>query len=754
MKQGFSPRRRLVLGLLGAGGALACGWAALPPRQRMHAAFSDPAAQSVALNGWVQIAPDGQIIVIVHRTEMGQGIHTGLAMLVAEELEVSLSQVRVQHAPPDPIYANLTAVVDMLPFHPDDDSLSRRLTDWLMLKTAREIGLQLTGGSSGIRDAWQGLREAGAFARSLLVQAAAARWKVAAEACAARDGRVWYQQQSFSYAELAADAAKQQISSVQLKPASAFRLIGKSQQRLDAHAKSHAQTTFGIDVRLPGMLFAAIRMPERFGQQLASMDAAAIRQRPGVQAVVDVSADVGQGGYPGVAVVADSYWQARQAADALPVVWRGGDPNLSSEKIRAQLEQALTPAAAHVYHYKGDARGVLVNPEGRRILKAEYSAPFLAHAAMEPVSFTAHLHDDKLELWGATQVPTVVYQLAQHLTGLPAKNIVLHELPAGGAFGRRLEADMVRQVIAIAKAVKGRPVQLIWNRSDDMQHDMYRPAAIARFHAALNEDGTIAAWENLSASASIAHQFTQRLLGLPGMGPDKSTAEGEYDLCYQISNQQIAHAIVHSDVPVGYWRSVGHSHNAFFKECFIDELAAAAGVAPLEFRLRHLKPGSRHEAVLKRLAETREPAPASQAWGIALHACFGSVVAMAALVSVQAGQIRVHRIRVVADCGLVVNPNLVQQQLESGVVFGLSAALFGEITIEGGKVRQSNFHDYPVMRITDLPQIETVLMPGGDVPQGVGEIAVPPVAPAVANALAVLTGQRLRNLPLRLHSVR
>jgi isoquinoline 1-oxidoreductase beta subunit len=286
-----------------------------------------------------------------------------------------------------------------------------------------------------------------------------------------------------------------------------------------------------------------------------------------------------------------------------------------------------------------------------------------------------------------------------------------------------------------------------------MQHDMYRPAAIARFHAALNEDGTIAAWENLSASASIAHQFTQRLLGLPGMGPDKSTAEGEYDLCYQISNQQIAHAIVHSDVPVGYWRSVGHSHNAFFKECFMDELAQTAGVDPVVFRLRHLKAGSRHEAVLRRLGDGLDKAPESHAWGVALHACFGAVVAMAALISVQDGQIRVHRIRVVADCGLVVNPNLVEQQLESGVIFGLSAALSGEITIQGGRVQQSNFHDYPVLRMNEIPRIETVLMQGGDVPQGVGEISVPPVAPAVANAVAALNGQRLRQLPLRIRSV-
>ena len=748
-------RRRFLLGGVLAGGALLVGWGMQPPRQRLHAAA--PLAlggDTVALNGWIAIAPDGAVSVVVPRSEMGQGVHTALPMLVAEELDVPLSAVRIAQAPIDKIFANLTVLRENLPFHPDDTGSTRQGAQWLMAKLGRELGIMFTGGSTSVKDAWMPMREAGAVARAMLVKAAAEQWKVPTARLRTEDGFVVHPDgRRAGYGGLAREAARVGAGigagDVRLKEPGEFRLIGKPLGRLDSRPKVNGDARFGIDARVPGMVYAAVKMAPVVGATLAGFDAAAVAAMPGVLQVVALPgvpgefADAGAG----VAVVGASWWQARQAAQALPVTWNDGEAaGLSTESVFAEFARALDEDGGFVYHEAGtqDVTGAALT------VKAEYRAPFLAHAALEPVNCTAQVADGKVRLWASTQVPSVAVDVAARVAGVDRADVSIEVMLLGGGFGRRLEADMVAQAVTVAMAMHGKPVQLIWTREDDTTHDVYRPAALARFRARLDAKGEILAWDNKSAGGAIGHQYFPRNLGLPGVGPDKTTAEGEYDMQYAIANQRIAHVTVASAVPLGYWRSVGHSHNAFFKEGFLDEVAYAAGKDGVALRRTLLRGHPRALATLDAaLARAGQPAP-GRAHGVALHRSFGSTVAQVAEVSVEGKQIRVHRVVCAIDCGLAVNPNIIAQQVEGGVLFGLSAALHGEITLEDGRVQQSNFGDYPVLRMNEAPLVETIVMPSAAHPEGVGEPAVPPIAPAVASAVFKLTGQRLRSLPLRL----
>ncbi|WP_306392743.1 xanthine dehydrogenase family protein molybdopterin-binding subunit [Telluria beijingensis] len=748
-------RRAFVLAGLAAGGALLVGWGVQPPRQRLRSAQALPLPEGeVALNGWVALAPDGTVSVVVPRSEMGQGVHTALPMLVAEELDVGLDAVRVIAPPIDRIYANLTLLRESLPFHPDDAGRTARSAQWLMAKVGRELGIMFTGGSSSVRDAWLPMREAGAVARAMLVKAAAHTWLAREEDCRTEDGFVIHRDgRRAGYGALAPLAARLGAGiddgDVRLKEPQAFRLIGKSLPRLDSRAKSDGSARFGIDARPPGMVYAALAMAPTVGATVAAFDADAVRRMPGVLAVVHVSAaPAGRSGAgAAVAVVASTWWQARQAAQALPVRWQPGEhAGLSSAAILAGLARALDEEDGYVYHETG-TREV----EGAaRTVRAEYRAPFLAHAALEPVNCTAQVAGGKVKLWASTQVPSIAVDCAARVAGVAREDVAIDVMLLGGGFGRRLEVDMVAQAVAVAKALDGQPVQLIWTREQDTMHDVYRPAALARFTAQLGADGELLAWDSKSASGAIGHQYYPRSLGLPGVGPDKTTAEGAYDHQYAIPNQRVAHVDVDSLLPIGYWRSVGHSHNAFFKESFLDEVAHAAGQDTVALRRKLLARQPRALAVLDAAVAAAGQAPEGRAHGVALHRSFGSTVAQVAEVSVQDGEIRVHRVVCAIDCGLAVNPDIVAQQVESSVIFGLSAALAGEITVEGGRVVQSNFGDYPLLRFGQAPQVETMVMPSSAHPEGVGEPAVPPVAPAVAAAVFRLTGQRLRSLPLKL----
>lgn len=739
-------RRRFILGGLGVAGALIIGWGVMPPRQRLHAANPLPANDGeVTLNGWIRMARDGTVTVAMPHSEMGQGVFTALPMLVAEELDVPLSMVKIEQAPIDKIFGNVAMLQDGLPFHPDNTGTLKETARWLTGKAARELGLMVTGGSSSVKDTWVPMREAGATARAMLIAAAVKQWGVPASECRTEDGAVLHASgKRASYGELAEQAVASTPGTIRLKDPKDFKLIGTAQPRRDSAAKVNGSAAYGLDARPAGLLFAAVKMSPTIGGSVKKVDADAVKTLAGVIRVVDISSAAS--GMAGVAVIAKSYWQAKQALAALPVIWNEG-PNaqLSTEAVFRELRAKLDSESGFTYHEAG-------SPEPSRALKtvkAEYVAPFLAHAPMEPVNCTAQVKDGKVTLWAATQSPSIAVDAAARIAKVDAEDVQLHVTYLGGGFGRRLEIDMVAQAVAIALQADGAPVQLIWSREADTAHDFYRPAALARFSAALDEAGEVVAYDNKIASGSITHQVLERVFGLAGAGPDKTTAEGAFDMPYEFAHQRIAHVTVPTPVPIGYWRSVGHSYNAFFKESFVDELAHAAGKESVEFRRGYLKNHPRHLAVLDAaVARAGKPAP-GRAHGVALHQSFGSIVAQVAEVSLDGSEIRVHKVTCAIDCGIAVNPNIIAQQMESGIVFGLSAALFGEITIKDGKVQQANFHDYPVLRMNQVPVVDTVIIRSAEPPEGVGEPGTPPIAPAVANAVFALSGKRLRSLPLR-----
>ncbi|GAB3538559.1 xanthine dehydrogenase family protein molybdopterin-binding subunit [Noviherbaspirillum agri] len=740
-------RRRFILGGLGTAGALIVGWGVMPTRQRLYTAKSLPTKEGeVALNGWVKIARDGIVTVAMPQCEMGQGVYSALPMLVAEELDVPLSMVQIERAPLDKIFGNVAMLQDGLPFHPDGAGTFKEVARWLTGKTARELGLMVTGGSSSVKDTWHPMREAGATARAMLVAAAAKEWNVPASECTTANGSVLHASgKRAAYGQLAAKAIDSAPDAIRLKDPKDFKLIGTSQPRRDSAAKVNGTAGFGLDARPDGLVYAAVRMSPTIGGTVRAFEADAVKAMPGVIRIVDFSGAAP--GMTGVAVLAKFYWQAKQAVTALPVTWNDGlHAKLSTAAVFEELRAKLDTESGFTYYHVGEPQAEKVAKD----LKAEYTAPFLAHATMEPINCTAQVRDGKVTVWVPTQVPSIAADTAAKVANVNAEDVTLHVTYLGGGFGRRLEIDMVAQAVAIAMTTGGAPVQVIWSREEDMQHDMYRPAAVARFTASVDAEGNVVAYDNKLASGSITHQVLERTFGLMGAGPDKTTAEGAFDMPYEFAHQRIAHVTVPTPVPLGYWRSVGHSHNAFFKESFIDEMAHAAGKDPVEFRRSYLKKHPRHRAVLDAaVAKAGKPA-SGHAHGVALHQSFGSIVAQVAEVSLEGSEIRVHKVTCAIDCGIAVNPNIIAQQMESSVIFGLSAALFGEVTLKDGKVQQQNFHDYPVLRMNQAPVVETVMIRNAEPPEGVGEPGTPPIAPAVANAVFTLTGKRLRSLPLRL----
>ncbi len=755
-------RRRVLLATLGAGaaaGGLAIGWSLMPPRQRLVPEVPLPApAGERALNGWLRIGRDGRVTVMVPKSEMGQGVLTGLAMVLADELDADWAQVRVEHPPPDAIYNNLATVVDGLPFHPDDEGLVRRLAGRVVARTMREVGVMVTGGSSSLKDLWQPMREAGASARAMLIGAAASQWGVPASELRVERGRVTHASgRSAGFGELVEAAATLPLpGAVTLKTPSQFTLIGRPLPRLEAPAKVDGSAGFGLDVRVPGMLYATVAMCPTLGGRVLSFDAQAALASPGVKRVLAV--DGHAGGTAGVAVIADTPWHALQAVGLVAVRWDEAVPAASLDGGAAmdRLAQTLDRDEGFAFRRVGDVEAALAG--AAKTLRAEYRAPWLAHMALEPMNCTVQFRDGRAEVWAPTQVPGLARRVAARALGIEPERVEVHVTLLGGGFGRRLDVDFVGQAAAIARAADGAPVQTFWSRAEDTRHDFYRPACVARLEAGFDAQGRPVAWRHVSAGQAIVPAVLERAFGLPGAGPDKTTAEGAYDQPYEWPAARIAHAVVDLPVPVGFWRAVGHSHQAFFKESFVDECAHFAGRDPVAFRLALLARHPRQAAVLKLAADRAgwdtppPPAPdgAKVARGVALHQSFGSTVAQVAEVSLSpAGGIRVHRVVCAVDCGVPVNPNLIAQQMESGIVFGLSAALHGEITISRGRVVQSNFHDQPALRLSDCPRIETHIVPSAAHPEGVGEPGTPPIAPAVANALFALTGTRLRSLPLK-----
>jgi len=752
-------RRTFLLGSAGAVGVLLVGWSVLPPRQRLMTSSPLPAqGTQVALNGWLKIAADNSVTIMMCRTEMGQGIHTGLAMLLAEELDADWSRVRVEDSPIDKIYNSVQNVVDDLPFRPDDNSEVKRATAWLTRKLAREAGTMMTGGSSSINDLWLPMREAGASARAMLIGAAAAQWHVVPGECRAEKGRVLHPSgHEASFGELSATAAQQALpSKVTLKNPADFKLIGQPLRRIEAASKINGTARFGIDALPDGLQYASVVMCPTLGGTVARFDATPAEKMPGFVKAFAVAPY--NGGTGGVAVIADNAFRAMNAVAAIKVDWNhGAAEKLSNADVDRRLIQALNESDGHAYYNLGDVEAALAR--AARTITAEYRAPYLAHGALEPLNCTVQVADGAATVWVGTQIPTLARHHVAKVLGLDADKVDVQTLLTGGAFGRRLELDFIAQAAAIAREGGGRPVQTIWSRAQDFTHDFYRPACVSRLKAGLDKDGKLLAWHATSASQAIVPEALAHYFGVPRIPLDKTTCEGAFDQPYEWPAARVAHKIVELPVPIGFWRSVGHSHQAFFTESFTDELAAAAGQDPIAFRTALLAGHPRHLAVLNRaaalsdwghpLSHAADGAP--RARGVALHEAFGSVVAQVAEVSLGPDKrIRVHRVVCVIDCGLPVNPNLIRQQMESAIVFGLSAALEDEVTLINGQVQQQNFVDFPVVRINDCPVIETDIMPSQMHPQGVGEPGVPPIAPAVANALFALTGKRLRSLPLKI----
>jgi isoquinoline 1-oxidoreductase subunit beta len=704
--------RRFFFASVGAvGGGMALGFR-LPAGVGSAEAATNPAE----VNAWVVIQPDDTVVIRVARSEMGQGITTALPMLVAEELECDWGKVRAEFPSPE-------------------ENLRRK----------RAWGEMSTGGSRSVRSSHEYLRKAGAAAREMLIAAAAGKWAVPIAECQAAQSVVTHKPsgRTLRYGEVAEAAAKlPPPAEPKLKDPKEWTLLGTPQKRLDTVDKVTGKPIYGIDVRLPNMLYAAILQCPVFGGTPKSYDEVKIRGHKGVRQVVPLP--------NAVAVVADSWWQAKKAADTLPVTWdEGQNGQVSSASIAEFLRGGLDSADAAVVRKNGDVDAALATAVKR--VEAGYAAPFLSHATMEPQNCTAHVTPDKVEIWVPTQSGEAALAAAAAAAEVPPEKVVVHKVMLGGGFGRRgAVQDYVHQAVLVAKAV-GQPVKLLWTREEDIRHDFYRPAAMAKFTAGLDASGMPVAWRvRVTGPSIIANLFPQRLTN----GVDQSFANGfTEEMAYDVPNYEVGYAMRATHVPVGFWRSVNHSQNGFFRESFIDEMAHAAGQDPYQYRRKLLSKDPVRLAVLDAAAQKAgwdKPAPQGVSRGIALVEAYGSLCAQVAEASVGGkGEVRVHRVTAALDTGHFVNPEILRAQIESGVVYGLTAALYGAITIENGRVQQGNFDDYEMLRMADMPAVETVLVPSGGFWGGGGEPGVPPLAPALCNAIFAATGKRIRSLPLK-----
>ena len=706
-----TTRRGFLKGSVAVGGGLLLGLQ-LPTggREAAAAAAGAEGEAPFAPNAWVRITSDDQVTVIVGRSEMGQGVMTAIPMLVAEELEADWARIGTEFAPADEAYTNAL------------------------------LGRQATGGSTAIRAAWRPLREAGAVARTMLVAAAAERWGVPAGECEATEQVVRHpgSGRSATFGELAAAAAEQSVpEAVMLKEPQAFRLIGTVRDRLDAAAKVDGSARFGMDVQLDGLRTATIAKCPVIGGKVRDFDASAARAVPGVEQVMAVSS--------GVAVIANGYWPAKKGRDALSIEWDYGDnAGLSSSAIARQFREDADAGDAATARSEGDVDRALGDAD--TTVEAEYEVPFLAHACMEPMNATARINDDGVEVWAPTQDQTGAQQMAAEVADVSPDKAQVHTTFLGGGFGRRSHADFVRDAVECAKA-SGVPVKVIWNREDTTRHGHYRPATYNRLSAAV-DGGNVRGWRHRIVGPSI-----RAANGMLGEGQiDSSSVEAAENIPYGLGNIQVDYVMSNTPVPLWWWRSVGNSQNGFIREAFFDEAARAADRDPYELRRELLADQPRHRGVLDRAAEASgwgRTEPVGDARGIAVVYSFGSYCAEVADVSVSDdGGVRVHRVDVAIDCGTVVNPEIVAEQMESAVVYGLSAAFDEAITLSRGQVEQGNFDDYSILRMDQMPEVRTHMVEGAEEPGGVGEPGLPPAAPAMANAILAATGKPVRTLPL------
>jgi len=679
------------------------------PFGRSEAANSD----DFAPNAFIRIDKNGQAVLTMPYVEMGQGTYTSIPMLIAEELDVSLKHVRLEHAPPnEKLYANPL------------------------------LGVQATGNSNAIRGAWKPLREAGATVRAMLVAAAAKRWNVDPKSCHAEAGEVIHTPSSrrLKYGELAAEAANMPVpTDVALKSPEEFKLIGKPVKRLDAPAKVNGTAIYGIDARPPGVKFATLAQSPAFGGRLKSVDDAAAKAVKGVRQIVRLD--------DAVAVVADHMGAAKKGLAALKIEWDDGQhAKLATEDIAHELERAtLSPGA--VAQNNGDADKAIASAATK--VEAVYQVPFLAHATMEPMNCTVHMHNGGCEIWIGNQAVARVQAVAAKAAGLPPEKVIVHNHLIGGGFGRRLEADGAARAVEIAKQVEG-PVKVVWTREEDIQHDMYRPYWFDRLSAGLDNQGRPVAWINRYAGSSVIARWLPPAFK-DGLDPDST--EGAIDLVYDLPNFHVEFVRKEPPgIPTAFWRSVGPSHNVFVTESFMDELAAAAKQDAVAYRRALLDKSPRARAVLDLAAEKAgwgETLPKGRGRGVSLQFVFGSYLAQVAEVEVaKEGSVRVRRVVCAIDCGTIVNPDTVQAQIQSGIIFGATASLYGEITLKNGRVEQTNFDNYQMMRMNETTVIEVYMVKSSEPPGGMGETGTSAIVPAIANAVYAATGKRLRKMPI------
>lgn len=746
-------RRTFLLTAAGSASALIVGWAVLRPSLHRFVSATSGGIAEIALNGWIELTSNGGVQLAVPRCEMGQGVYTAIAMLAAEELDMPFERVTIMDAPLHKIFGNIMVAEAMLPELPEDSRLVARSKRWLKGVAGRQtLGVSTTtGGSTSLRELWRPVRMVGAQARASLVNAAARMRAADPQQCRTEAGFVILPNGArLTYAEVLNQAnGIDPAHDFKMKTSKEFRLIGQSPTRIDARAKGDGSAKFASDVRRPGMLYAALAMPPSIGARLVTF-----RAPHKVQNVKVVRVPAGYGQGESLAVIADSWWTAQQIAGALDITWNEiTGATIDTNVLASKRQAALDGGTSVVKSVIGDPDATL-SAAGNK-LEAEYAVPYLAHAAMEPMNCTAQVSGGIVRVWAPVQAPRVAIAAAAQAANVKAEAVEMVVPMLGGGFGRRLEADFVFQAVAIASQADGRPVQMIWTREQDFRHDFYRPAATARLRAAIDATGKVMALDLRVATESVGRAQDSR--NEPGTSKPASppTIGG---LAYAIPHQCYRHVQVNSAVPIGSWRSVDASYNGFFIESFMDELAATLRRDPVALRRELLAGQPRHLETFELAIEKSGYGPERQAalrtqgraLGVALYESVGSVVAEVAEVSIEGNRPRVHRVVCAIHCGLAVHPDGIAQQVEGAVIMGMGAALDDGIEIRNGRVVQANFHQYPLPRMGDVPIVETHIVRSDHPPTGVGEAALPPIAPAIANAVFVLTDRRLRTLPLRL----